>query len=266
MTRPTIRDPIYRGRVFDADIIELCVRWYITYRLSYPDVVAMMALECEFSFTRAPGCETARENGFATYSLPGPRESVAGTRWPAIPTFAIRAPGVPSGRLYRLLRQRKMPLADNVLDFISISAAMGVALERSRGDELGVPIARVVGLGFPWFIGVFCAYSIVRRVHWASADVHGARRGKFPADHSEVQARPDLRTEAHLRCRSDPWAVPTDSPLMAQLSPPGRSTSEARFCDQSHGEGQACRPASRHEDSRCSSRRDCLGKLRNDCS
>jgi len=29
--------------VFDAEIIELCVRWYITYRLSYRDLVAMMA-------------------------------------------------------------------------------------------------------------------------------------------------------------------------------------------------------------------------------
>jgi len=43
MTRPSARDPIYRGRVFDVDIIELCVRWYITYRLSYRDLVAMMA-------------------------------------------------------------------------------------------------------------------------------------------------------------------------------------------------------------------------------
>jgi transposase-like protein len=43
MTRPAIRDAIYRGRVFDADTIELCVRWYITYRLSYRDLVAMMA-------------------------------------------------------------------------------------------------------------------------------------------------------------------------------------------------------------------------------
>jgi transposase-like protein len=34
MTRPAARDPIYRGRVFDAEVIELCVRWYITYRLS----------------------------------------------------------------------------------------------------------------------------------------------------------------------------------------------------------------------------------------
>jgi hypothetical protein len=32
MTKPIARDPIYRGRVFSAEIIELCVRWYITYR------------------------------------------------------------------------------------------------------------------------------------------------------------------------------------------------------------------------------------------
>ena len=37
------RDPIYRGRRFSAETIELCVRWYITYRLSYRDLVAMMA-------------------------------------------------------------------------------------------------------------------------------------------------------------------------------------------------------------------------------
>ena len=43
MTKPIARDPIYRARVFDAEIIELCVRWYVTYRLSYRDLVAMMA-------------------------------------------------------------------------------------------------------------------------------------------------------------------------------------------------------------------------------
>ena len=43
MTKPIARDPIYRRRVFDADVIELCVRWYITYRLSYRDLVEMMA-------------------------------------------------------------------------------------------------------------------------------------------------------------------------------------------------------------------------------
>ena len=43
MTKPIDRDAIYRKRAFDADIIELCVRWYISYRLSYRDLVEMMA-------------------------------------------------------------------------------------------------------------------------------------------------------------------------------------------------------------------------------
>ncbi len=43
MTKPIARDSMYRRRSFDADIIELCVRWYVTYRLSYRDLVAMMA-------------------------------------------------------------------------------------------------------------------------------------------------------------------------------------------------------------------------------
>ena len=29
MAKPIARDPIYRQRVFNADIIELCVWWYI---------------------------------------------------------------------------------------------------------------------------------------------------------------------------------------------------------------------------------------------
>jgi hypothetical protein len=43
MTKPIARDLIYRRRRFDAEVIELCVRWYITYRLSYRDLVAMVA-------------------------------------------------------------------------------------------------------------------------------------------------------------------------------------------------------------------------------
>ncbi len=43
MARCTARDPIYSGRRFSAETIETCVRWYITYRLSYRDLVAMMA-------------------------------------------------------------------------------------------------------------------------------------------------------------------------------------------------------------------------------
>lgn len=43
MTRAVDRDPIYRHRQFPSEVIETCVRWYITYRLSYRDLVAMMA-------------------------------------------------------------------------------------------------------------------------------------------------------------------------------------------------------------------------------
>lgn len=37
------RDPIYRGRRIAVETIELCVRWYLTYRFSYRDLSAMMA-------------------------------------------------------------------------------------------------------------------------------------------------------------------------------------------------------------------------------
>jgi len=43
MTKRQDRDAIYVKRQFGTEIIVLCVRWYITYRLSYRDLVAMMA-------------------------------------------------------------------------------------------------------------------------------------------------------------------------------------------------------------------------------
>jgi transposase-like protein len=43
MTKRQDRDSIYVKRQFDTEIIVLCVRWYISYRLSYRDLVAMMA-------------------------------------------------------------------------------------------------------------------------------------------------------------------------------------------------------------------------------
>jgi len=43
MPRARSRDPIYRQRRFPAEVIETCVRWYLTYRLSYRDLVSMMA-------------------------------------------------------------------------------------------------------------------------------------------------------------------------------------------------------------------------------
>jgi transposase-like protein len=43
MTAAIARDPIYRCRRFQPEIIELCVRWYLAYRLSYRDLVEMLA-------------------------------------------------------------------------------------------------------------------------------------------------------------------------------------------------------------------------------
>ena len=43
MTKRQDRDAIYVKRQFHTDITILCVRWYVTYRLSYRDLVAMMA-------------------------------------------------------------------------------------------------------------------------------------------------------------------------------------------------------------------------------
>ena len=43
MTQRIERDAIYRRRRFPRDVIETCVRWYLTYRLSYRDLVALMA-------------------------------------------------------------------------------------------------------------------------------------------------------------------------------------------------------------------------------
>jgi transposase-like protein len=34
---------LFRGRHFNHEIITLCVRWYVTYRLSYRDLVETMA-------------------------------------------------------------------------------------------------------------------------------------------------------------------------------------------------------------------------------
>jgi hypothetical protein len=55
MTKPLGRDTIYRCRRFPAETIELCVRWYITYRLSYRDLAAMMA-ERDVVVPTPPSC------------------------------------------------------------------------------------------------------------------------------------------------------------------------------------------------------------------
>jgi len=43
MTEPTSAQGLFRGRHFDQEIILLCIRWYLTYKLSSRDLVQMMA-------------------------------------------------------------------------------------------------------------------------------------------------------------------------------------------------------------------------------
>ena len=43
MTEPTWAQDLFKGRHFDQEIIVLCVRWYLTFKLSSRDLVQMMA-------------------------------------------------------------------------------------------------------------------------------------------------------------------------------------------------------------------------------
>src|ERR1700760_1648540 len=43
MTEPTSPLELFKGRHFDREIIVLCVRWYLTFKLSSRDLVQMMA-------------------------------------------------------------------------------------------------------------------------------------------------------------------------------------------------------------------------------
>jgi DDE domain len=36
-------EELFKGRQFDQEIVVLCVRWYLSFKLSYRDLVAMMA-------------------------------------------------------------------------------------------------------------------------------------------------------------------------------------------------------------------------------
>ena len=43
MTAPRNPDPLFRRRHFERELIILCVRWYILYKLSYRDLTEVMA-------------------------------------------------------------------------------------------------------------------------------------------------------------------------------------------------------------------------------
>jgi len=43
MTEPTSAQELFKGRHFDQEIIILCARWYLAFKLSSRDLVQMMA-------------------------------------------------------------------------------------------------------------------------------------------------------------------------------------------------------------------------------
>ena len=43
MTKPASAQELFKGRHFDQEIIVLCVRWDLTFKLSSRDMVQMMA-------------------------------------------------------------------------------------------------------------------------------------------------------------------------------------------------------------------------------
>ena len=42
MTRFVPVEELFKGRHFDREIVVLCVRWYLSFKLSYRDLVTMM--------------------------------------------------------------------------------------------------------------------------------------------------------------------------------------------------------------------------------
>jgi hypothetical protein len=104
MTRRQDRDAICVKRQFDAEIIVLCVRWYITYRLSDRDLVAMMAGRgikqgSGIDFMLRPDLALPlRRRSFGGPPLASGSSSAQGhTRWPCteppgVATLATQAP------------------------------------------------------------------------------------------------------------------------------------------------------------------------------
>ena len=69
--------PMFKGRHFDHEIIILCVRWYVSYKLSHRDLAAMMLERGVAVAALEHRMEAATNHG-------GLRRSGVGesTRWP----------------------------------------------------------------------------------------------------------------------------------------------------------------------------------------
>ena len=88
------RHPMFKGRHFDQEIIILCVRWYVTYKLSYRDLAAMML---ERGISVAPSTIFSGSNGTCPSSRSAGIDSLArsgGHGALTRPTSRSRANGV----------------------------------------------------------------------------------------------------------------------------------------------------------------------------
>jgi hypothetical protein len=48
MSKLSSIEELFAGRHFDREVIILCVRWYLRYKLSFRDLVEMMAESCPY--------------------------------------------------------------------------------------------------------------------------------------------------------------------------------------------------------------------------
>ena len=75
MARFLALDELFEGRHFDREVIVLCVRWYLRFKLSYRDLVEMMA-ERGLSLVHTPSCAgctiTHRSSNAAGTGSPDP--------------------------------------------------------------------------------------------------------------------------------------------------------------------------------------------------
>src|SRR5277367_1755878 len=73
MTEPASAQELFKGRHFDQEIIILCVRWYLAFKLSSRDLVQMMAErgilpECRsLSSDLVSGCEGGHRRQVRVY-------------------------------------------------------------------------------------------------------------------------------------------------------------------------------------------------------
>jgi len=56
MDKPENLEELFAGRHFNRDVIILCVRWYLRFKLSLRDLVEMMA-ERGLSLAQRPSCD-----------------------------------------------------------------------------------------------------------------------------------------------------------------------------------------------------------------